>query len=62
MHAHSHPKTAGLAVPVSNVMAEKSLIYSDVGSSYLPFIREGFVPLTGSDKKVPVKILRDGCF
>ena len=36
-----------------------SLCEPDVLEAYIPFIRDGFVSLVGSDVKVPIKILRD---
>ncbi|XP_013856274.1 uncharacterized protein LOC106512139, partial [Austrofundulus limnaeus] len=51
------PKGAGLAAPVRNVANIQES--TSAVCAYLPFIREGFVSLPGSNKKVPVKILRD---
>lgn len=54
-----NPKGAGLAVPVRSAARKVKNTESLMLDLYLPFIREGFVSLQGSDKKVRVKILRD---
>uniref|UniRef100_A0A8C6T4W0 CCHC-type domain-containing protein n=1 Tax=Neogobius melanostomus TaxID=47308 RepID=A0A8C6T4W0_9GOBI len=57
---YANPKGAGLAAPVLvTVKPEVTTVGVEVLDSYLPFIREGYVSLVGSDQKVCVKILRD---
>lgn len=67
----SHVKSAGLAATIHTPnfgdteklvapfqMQVKPIDTSEIGLGYAPFMSDGFVMLTGSDKKVPVKILR----
>ncbi|XP_054882529.1 uncharacterized protein LOC129357032 [Poeciliopsis prolifica] len=54
------PKGVGLAAPVRSPLEDtKNTPSSEVGVSYLPFIREGYVSLSNGEGKVRVKILRD---
>ena len=59
----SHVKPAALANSLSPVTLslgqQSALSKPKTSEAYLPFISNGFVSVMGSDKKVPVKVLRD---
>ena len=67
-----HVKSTGLATTIhtpnfgddENLVAPlkmevKHIESSEIDKGYAPFMSDGFVRLSGGDKKVPVKILRD---
>lgn len=57
---YAKPKAAGVAAPLCKDIKQKvKNVGLEAPDSYLPFIREGYVSLVGSDNKVPVKILPD---
>lgn len=65
-HPGGQVKGACVAVSVSKVPVLRSegegvqqRVLSGGLDAFLPFVSDGFVSLVGSDKKVPVKILRD---